>query len=290
MSIALYLLTKKGLEVLKTISDDENYLKLIDFVVGARDDGNTEDCYDEIQLLCKKFDIPFFNRKNHPTNNSKYSIAIGWRWLIKDVKGLIVFHDSLLPKYRGFSPIVNMLINNEKYLAATAIWATDMMDEGDIISQQKIEISYPIKINVAIEIVSGLYVELIKEILKKLISDNELDGSAQLHTEATYSIWRDKEDYYINWADDARKIVRFINAVGYPYDGAKTRILGGGTIKIIEGSLVENIKSEIPDPGKILMITNAPIVLCGKNAISLDKVEDLDGMPFKFKKLRTRLI
>ena len=32
---------------------------------------------------------------------------------VKDERNLIVFHDSLLPNYRGFAPLVNCLVNNE---------------------------------------------------------------------------------------------------------------------------------------------------------------------------------
>jgi methionyl-tRNA formyltransferase len=290
MSVALYLINKKGYDVLKTICLNQNYSKLIDCVISAEDKGNAEDFYEEIKEFCIQKKIPFYNKKIGIPNVSKYSIAIGWRWLIKDISNLIVIHDSYLPKYRGFAPVVNMLINGEDHLAATAIWASDKMDGGDIITQQKVNIDYPIKILEAIEIVSALYVKIVSEIFDKLVEIKELKGKIQDHEAATYSIWRDEEDYFINWKDDARNIVRFVNAVGYPYDGAKTRIYKGDIIRIKECSIVKNIKAEIPAPGKVLMMTETPIILCGKNAISLDKIEDLDGNPFSFKKFRTRLV
>jgi methionyl-tRNA formyltransferase len=54
---------------------------------------------------------------------SDFNIAISWRWMLK-VSNLIVIHDSLLPKYRGFSPLVNMLINGEDTLGVTVLFAT----------------------------------------------------------------------------------------------------------------------------------------------------------------------
>ena len=86
-----------------------------------------------------------------------YQLAIGWRWLISGTENLIVLHDSLLPKYRGFAPLVNSLINGEQEIGVTAIWAGPEFDAGEIIFQEKAGICYPIKIQEAIEIVSGLY-------------------------------------------------------------------------------------------------------------------------------------
>ena len=47
--------------------------------------------------------------------------------MIKNSENLIVFHDSLLPKYRGFAPLVSQLINGEEYLGVTAIFTNDFM-------------------------------------------------------------------------------------------------------------------------------------------------------------------
>ena len=47
---------------------------------------------------------------------------------------MIIFHDSLLPKYRGFAPLVNSLINQEKEIGVTAIKASQNYDEGDTVT------------------------------------------------------------------------------------------------------------------------------------------------------------
>jgi methionyl-tRNA formyltransferase len=48
---------------------------------------------------------------------------------------------------------------------------------------------------------------------------------------ATYSIWRDEADYEIDWSSDAQAIQRFINAVGYPYAGARTTVGAADAIR-----------------------------------------------------------
>jgi len=293
MSITLYLLNKKGFSVLSSLLQNEMHKDFIDLVVGAKDYGNQEDFYEEIENLCQQNSIPFMNRKEAEFKNSKYSMAIGWRWLIKDVRNLIVLHDSYLPKYRGFSPVVNMLINGENYLGVSAIWASPGMDEGNIIMQKKISISYPIKIEQAIEEVAKIYEDLANSIVGNLLSGKEIVSSPQNNKDASYSIWRDSKDYYIDWNDKAENIKRFVDAVGYPYDGAKTRTATNETLRIIECSIVEDVVSEVRAPGKILMMQNEkPIVLCGQGnkAIKLEKFIAHDGTSFIFSKFRTRLI
>ena len=46
----------------------------------------------------------------------------------------------------------------------------------------------------------------------------------QNEKEASYSLWRDEEDYFINWSLGAKTIERTINATGFPYSGARTNM------------------------------------------------------------------
>lgn len=291
MSLTLYLLGKKGYEVLKALVELDKYTKHIDMVVGADDRGNKEDCYEGIKDICAQYGIRCTNRDEKVAVQSDFSFAIGWRWLINDQKNLIVLHDSYLPKYRGFSSVVNMLINGENYLGATAIWASEKMDEGNIIIRKKIDIKYPLKIEKAIELVADLYVGIVLNLTELILKKEVLKSTPQENEQATYSIWRNAEDYFINWADDAAKITRFVDAVGYPYEGAKTRTQDGVVIRILDCMVVENIISELYAPGKLLMYEDDyPIILCGQNAVKLLKFEDLNGNSFVFKKFRTRLM
>jgi methionyl-tRNA formyltransferase len=57
---------------------------------------------------------------------------------------LVVFHDSILPQYRGFNPLVSALINGDSRVGVTAM-GTDEFDKGDIIGQRTIAINIPSK-------------------------------------------------------------------------------------------------------------------------------------------------
>jgi methionyl-tRNA formyltransferase len=114
--IAFYFMNEKGYFTLKNFIEKFGF-ENIDYIVSAKDTNIKKDYFKEIEALAKKYTIDFFDRlKLDATIENKfngYKFAIGWRWIIKDDSNLIVFHDSLLPKYRGFAPLVNSLISNE---------------------------------------------------------------------------------------------------------------------------------------------------------------------------------
>ncbi|MFW2487085.1 formyltransferase family protein [Clostridium chromiireducens] len=287
--ITLFLMNKKGYSVLKSIIENIG-CEIIDKVISYTDEGIVEDYYGEIYTLCCNNDIEFYNKNELISINTEYSFAVGWKWIIKEVRNLIVLHDSILPKYRGFSPLVNALINGENELGVTALLANLDYDKGDLISQQKVKITYPIKISEAIDIISKLYSSIIIELCKKIINNEKIKLSRQDDEVATYSLWRDNDDYFINWNDDAEKIKRFVDAVGFPYSGAKS-LLDNKVIIIDDVDIEDDVIIENRDVGKVIFIKEKfPVIVCGKGLIKINEARyeesSLDIMPLK--KFRTR--
>ena len=52
--------------------------------------------------------------------------------------GAFVFHDSLLPEYRGFAPTVWAIVNGRDHTGATLCHMADEVDSGDIVDQERI--------------------------------------------------------------------------------------------------------------------------------------------------------
>jgi len=152
-------------------------------------------------------------------------ISIGWQYLIPNPSNLVVLHDSLLPRYRGFAPTVTALIRGETSLGVTAIRAVSEVDAGPILSQHRTEVASPVSIRQAFESLASCYVACIEDVLR--IGPEGLDnGVSQSDSDSTYSIWRDSLDYSVDWDLPAIEIHRHVLAVGYPYGGARTTING----------------------------------------------------------------
>ena len=70
-----------------------------------------------------------------------------------------------------------------------------------------------------IDDVASVYAELGAEIVARILSQS-LIALPQDESKVTYSLWRDEEDYRIDWHDDAKRIEHFVACVGFPYKGA----------------------------------------------------------------------
>ncbi len=286
--IGLLLMNQKGYEVLNFIIENK-LTKYITWIVSAIDNNVQKDFYEEIKGICNRNNLNLYNRSEKILPHTNYRIAIGWRWMIYDYENLIVLHDSLLPKYRGFAPLVSCLINGERKLGVTALYAGENFDTGEIIFQRSVEINYPILIQGAIDMVSKIYCEIVVNIINELKQNVKLKSVVQNDQIATYSIWRDFEDYFIDWDIDARKIRRFIDAVGYPYFGAKS-YYNGNIITIIEAEEYLDFEIENPTPGKVLLFDEGfPVIICGTGTIKLKKIFDTECNEVKITSIRTRL-
>lgn len=232
--------------------------------------------------------IPCCLRKDNTSYKWNYAFAIGWRWLIPTTKNLIIFHDSILPKYRGFNPLVTALINGDTEIGVTALFASELADEGDIIDTSTIGIQYPIQIITAIESITGCYMRLALSIANKIRDEVQIVGYEQDSSIATYSLWRDESDYIIDWTQSADKIKRHIDASGSPYLGAKTS-LNGINVRVLSADIISDLNIENRTPGKAFMIDNGvPIVVCGSGLLRLNDVRYNGDSILPITKLRSR--
>jgi len=286
----LFLMGNKGLACLKAV-----FVKFplsIEMVVYAHDKNVSNDYVDEIKLFCTLNSIRSCDRKEWESSNyngaSKFGVAVSWRWMIQSSElNLIVLHDSLLPKYRGFNPLVTALINGDTTIGVTALLANKEFDRGDIIGQAAMQIIYPCTIETAIDQITTKYAELIVSVFNKLNKD-KLDTIPQNESDATYSLWRDNEDYFLDWNLDASILERTVNALGFPYNGAQTN-MGDEIIIIKKAIALSNIRIENRTPGKIIFSNkNEPEVVCGNGLLRIIEAENLNRTKVIFSKFRQR--
>jgi methionyl-tRNA formyltransferase len=284
--INIYLIGEKGYVSLKSL--EKCFYRFIDTVIVGKDSNVINDFSFQTIEFCKSNNLNYLVQNKTVANSSAiYSIAIGWRWLIRDDSKLIVLHDSLLPKMRGFNPLVTALINGDSEIGISAIFGTEDFDRGDIILQKKNQIEYPIKIKTAIERISILYGNAMNELFL-LIQHNNLKSTAQDESLATYSLWRDNEDYKIDWNKDSEYISRFIDAVGYPYNGAYTT-LNNSKVFIKDSFVSEDVIIENRNPGKVLFKKNNQLyIVCGRGLLCVEDLYDIDGNKIQITNFRLR--
>ena len=168
-------------------------------------------------------------------------VVMGWYHLIPArvralaPLGAVGIHWSLLPKYRGGSPLVWAIINGETETGASLFYMEDRIDAGKIVAQASVPIA-------AHEIVGDL-IEKLNAISRKLVSEHVpriLNGTAaaweQDESAATFFPPRAPEDGRIDWQWPARRVYDFIRAQTLPYPCAFTHHVGH-KIKIVRATL-----------------------------------------------------
>lgn len=128
-------------------------------------------------------------------------------------------HGSLLPKYRGRTPHVWSIINNEKLTGITAHKIDEGCDTGDIIEQINIEITNEDTGATILNKYANNYIPLIENVISK-INTNSIEFSKQNGAMATYFGVRKPEDGKINWEWQKERIYNWVRAQADPYPGA----------------------------------------------------------------------
>ena len=201
------------------------------------------------KLTAEKYDIPISQPKvisnfQFPISKPDLIVVAAYGQIIpKEILkipryGCLNVHPSLLPKYRGPSPIQAAILNGDKETGVTIIKMTEKVDAGPIIANIKYQISN-IKINY--ETLHNKLAELGTDLLIKTIPlwiKGKIKEKLQDESKASYTKILTKEDGLINWRDPIEKIERQIRAFN-PWPGAYT-IYRGKMLKILEADIVNN--------------------------------------------------
>lgn len=183
----------------------------------------------------KENNIPYF--AGNPRGNKGYEFimnfnidvlaSINYLFLIEEDiishsnKLTFNIHGSILPKYRGRTPHVWAIINNEKEAGITAHVIDTGCDTGDIIHQIKVPIEYEDTGANILEKYADAYFPLVKKVLYDLEKD-QLNLTTQDESAATYFRKRTPADGAINWNWKREKIRNWVRAQADPYPGAFT--------------------------------------------------------------------
>jgi len=157
--------------------------------------------------------------------------------------GALNVHPSLLPKYRGPSPIQTAILNGDKETGLTIMLMDQKIDHGPIIAQNKYKIGENITYQELEKILADQGAKLLIETLPKWIK-REIKAKEQNHSKASYTKIIKKEDGKIDWNKPAQEIERKIRAFD-PWPGAFTFIKKKDKkirVKILEAELSKDNK------------------------------------------------
>lgn len=233
--------------------------------------------FSPIKILAQKYNLKIDQPetlKNYSlSENADLNIVCQYGLIIPDSilksakQDSINVHTSLLPKYRGASPIQSALINGETETGVTIMMMDEKMDHGDILKQEKITIipdeTY-LQLSEKMSVMAAdLLIKTIVDYLNKKITPQE-----QNHSAATFCKELTKENGKIDWTKTANEIYNLYRGLT-PWPGIWTE-WNGKRLKLLEiRSAVTTVEN-----GKIIAQNDKIFAGCGQNtAIEIIKLQ-----------------
>ncbi|MFC4354203.1 methionyl-tRNA formyltransferase [Chryseomicrobium palamuruense] len=250
--------------------------------------------YEPIHELAEANNIPYrkfrkINDEEHVNEikniNPDYIFVIGLSQLVKREiidsakKGVIGFHPTPLPKYRGRAALVWQILLGVTESECSLFFIDEGMDSGDIIGQEKYTITEEDYVIDVIYKSREALKTLSRRVLPK-IKDGSIKPMRQNEEEATYLLKRTPEDGVINWNEPISNIYRLIRATSKPFPGAFSYY--DGKIKTIfwKAECIENTKY-IGIPGQIANISNEFIdIVCVDGLLRVHHLETNEDVKF----------
>ena len=199
--------------------------------------------------------------------------------LFSKAKLAVNIHGSLLPKYRGRTPHVWAIINNEHKTGVTAHLIDDGCDTGDIIKQKEVIINDTDTGADILEKFNKLYVPFVDEILSDF-ERGRIKLLPQNNENATFFGKRTPDDGKINWGWQKERIRNWVRAQAYPYPGAFT-YFEGLTEKVIIDEVVYSDLGFNETDGNGLIVSLHPICVKTPNGVlELRNIRNLERLSF----------
>ena len=168
-------------------------------------------------------------------------VVIGWYYLIPArvrelaALGTVGIHWSLLPKYRGGSPLVWAMINGESETGASLFYLEDNIDCGEVIAQERVAIGEHDEVGQMIDKLNRVSSRLVVEHVPRILNGTAV-ATPQDDSIATYFPPRLPADGRIDWRWPGKRIYNFIRAQTLPNPCAFTEH-NGRTIRIVKATL-----------------------------------------------------
>ena len=183
--------------------------------------------------------------------------------------GCINIHASLLPKYRGASPIEASIINGDEKTGVTIMYMAKGLDTGDIISQDEVEIGLHNTETLTVKLS-----EMGADLVVKTMADIEAGTASrtvQNDADSCYCGKLDKAMGQLDFTKTAVELERLVRGL-YPWPCAYMS-LEGKNLKIIDSEVVD-VKDESVPVGAVCEVTKKYFVIrCSEGGLKIKKLQ-----------------
>jgi methionyl-tRNA formyltransferase len=183
--------------------------------------------------------------------------------------GVINVHPSLLPKYRGASPIAGALLAGEQETGVTIMLMDEGMDTGPILAQTNMDMDPEDTTGTLEEKLARLGAELLAETLPDWL-EGRIEARPQDDAGATYTKPISKEETVIDWSLPAKELWYRVRAYN-PRPGARTW-WKAAQLKILRARPLLEWRGQ-GEPGQVVEVDAGVAVVSGQGILLLDEVQ-----------------
>lgn len=188
-------------------------------------------------------------------------------------KGALNIHPSLLPKFRGSSPVQSFLLSQEKETGVTLMLMDEEVDHGPLIVQKRYVLSGRPTTEELKKTLAHIGAEMLIETLPLWI-EGKIQPHEQEHVLSSYTEQLKKEDGRIDWDKSAEYIERQVRAF-FPWPGTFAEH-DTGRIKV----LASRVEKGTGSPGTIFKTDSGEMgVFCQKDALVVEKIQPANKKP-----------
>ena len=186
--------------------------------------------------------------------------------------GCLNLHPSLLPQYRGATPIQSAVLDGCEKTGATVILMDEKMDHGLIVAQKTLVMEKQETAAALFDKLAELSADLILETIPKWLG-NEIKAREQDESRATFTKILIKEDGRIDWLRPAEEIERKIRAFN-PWPGTYC-FAAGKIVKILKADVLKQTEDgPFGSAGKTYLASNDKIaVQTGQDFLIIKKLQ-----------------
>jgi methionyl-tRNA formyltransferase len=187
--------------------------------------------------------------------------------------GGVNVHPSLLPLYRGPSPVVETILAGDRETGVTVQKLALRFDTGDILAQVRVPLTGSETTGSLTASLSALGAELVARVAVDIAAGRPAQAVPQDETRASYCRLVSKEDGIIAWTEPASLIERKVRAYD-PWPRASTT-LQGATLLLLKTSVHPDTLLPARAPGDIVAADgeNGILVQTGQGILTVERLQ-----------------
>jgi methionyl-tRNA formyltransferase len=215
-------------------------------------------------------------------------VANNWRTRLPEelfgipTHGTLNLHDSLLPRFTGFSPVIWSLISGASHTGLTAHMMDAELDTGGVLKQSAVEIT-PTSTGTSLVLAT---LDLVPDVLHDALDQLEFGTASptpQDLSQRTFFHKRSDRDGIVDWTWPAVDIERFVRALSDPYPNAYT-FFRGERVRLITSHVSRCAYGGTPgrvfieEDGGMVIVAGAEAFRGQSPGLVLDVVRTDDGV------------